>query len=145
MKFAKKFSNFEEGIKELSKVSFSAEQALTWQTGRLPSTEEETVKNLALNVAFDRPTANGVDWDCCKIKVSAFGTEYKTGGGLTFGWEVVLGASQMDTFKGEYIFFVQHPNGKAPEDSTLRQSATEHGWEEKSDMMIGLAGATKFI
>ena len=85
MKFAKKFSNFEEGIKELSKVSFSAEQALTWQTGRLPSTEEETVKNLALNVAFDRPTANGVDWDCCKIKVSAFGTEYKTAEDLRSG------------------------------------------------------------
>ena len=145
MKFAKKFNTFDEGIKELAQVSFSAEQALTWQTGRLPSTEEEAVKNLAVNVALDRPTANGVDWDACAIKISAFGTEYKTGGGLTFGWEVVLGASQMDTFGGEYIFFVEHPNGKAPEDSTLRQSATEHGWEEKSDMMVGLEGATKFI
>ena len=145
MKFAKKFNSFKEGIKELAKVSFSAEQALCWQTGKLPSTEEEAVKNLAVNVAFDRTTGNGVGWDACKIKISAYGTEYTTGGGLTFGWEVVLGASQMDTFDGEYVFFVEHPNGKAPEDSTLRKSATEHGWAEKSDVMIGLEGATKFI
>lgn len=147
-KFAKQFNNFEEGIKELSKVSFSAEQSLKWQTYELPLTEEEAVKNLALNVAFDRPTGNGVDWSNTEIEITAFGVSYKTTGGLRFGWGTVLGANDFDSFEGEYMFYVAHPqadeNSAAPANSTLRKSCKEKGWKELDADMFALASYAKF-
>lgn len=140
--FMKEFNNFKEGIIELAQVSFSAEQALKWQTNSLPLTEEDAVKTLALNVALDRPTGNGVDWGECKIEITAYGVEYRTRGGITFGWQTILGANDFDTFDGEFVFFVVHPNANensaAPVDSTLRESAEKYGWKESSDFTLAL-------
>lgn len=147
-KFTKQFNNFEEGIKELAKVSFSAEQALKWQNYELPLTEAEAVKNLALNVAFDRPTANGVDWSNTEIEITAFGVSYKTTGGLRFGWGTVLGANDFDSFEGKYMFYVAHPfaddDSAAPAESTLRKSAEESGWKEVDADVFALASYAKF-
>lgn len=131
----KVFSSFTEGLKELAEVSFSAKQALEWQTHRLPKTEKEAVSSLALNAALDRPTGNGVDWGKVEIRIDAFGIEYKTRSGLKFGWKALTGATASDSFEGEYVFFIAHPYANeemaAPIESTLRQSCEQHGWEEK--------------
>ena len=149
MVFMKEFNSFKDGVTELSKLSFSADQSLKWQTGKIPVTEEGAVKSLALNVALDRPTGNGVDWSQCKIDITAYGVSYQTSGGLTFGWETVLGATAFDEFGGKFIFFIAHPNADdtqaAPDDSTLRKSASSFGWIERSMNIVHLAGAEKFI
>ena len=136
-KFIKTFFNFEEGIKELAKVSFSAEQALKWANdGQIPLSETDAVRSLAVNVLMDRPTGNGVGWDECSIDITAFGVSYCTRGGLQFGWEIL---SDEDGYydTGHYLFWIAHPladeDSAAPAESTLRQSATEHGWLEKGD------------
>lgn len=142
MLFTKDFNSFTDGIQELAEVSFSAKQALEWQTGFLPETEREAVSSLALNAAFDRPTGNGVGWGEVAIEISAFGVEYRTRSGLRFGWKTLLGASDFDSFEGEYTFYIAHPDATeesaAPLGSTLRQSAEKHGWREKSEFMLEL-------
>jgi len=147
-KFIKKFDSFEAGIKELARVSFSAEQALKWQNHELPLSEEEAVKNLAMNVAFDRPTGNGYGWSNTEIDITAFGVSYKTTGGLSFGWATVLGANSSDSFEGEFVFFVAHPQADeesaAPAESTLRNSCIKNGWEERSNDIFALASYVKF-
>lgn len=149
MVFMKEFNSFKDGVTELSKLSFSADQSLKWQTGKIPVTEEDAVKSLALNVAFDRPTGNGVDWSQCEIDITAYGVRYSTCSGLKFGWETVLGANAFDTFDGEFVFFIAHPEANeeqaAPKESTLKKSAESFGWEEKNEDIFHLAGATKFI
>lgn len=142
MLFTKDFNSFTDGIKELAEVSFSAKQALEWQTGFLPETEREAVSALALNAAFDRPTGNGVGWGEVDIEISAFGVEYRTRSGLRFGWKTLLGATDFDSFEGEYTFYIAHPdaneNEAAPPCSTLRQSAKKHGWLERSEFILKL-------
>ena len=39
-RFMKVFPSFEEGIRELADLSYSACQALEWETGKLPLTEK---------------------------------------------------------------------------------------------------------
>lgn len=131
----KSFPSFEEGIQELAKVSFSAEQALTADRESLPITEEEAIGQLAANVACYRPTGNGVGWNRSKIEISAFEVTYMTSGGLEFGWrpDFILLKSGLSCFDGGYTFSIRHPKerelGEIPEDSTLLKSAREYGWE----------------
>src|SRR5690606_6061379 len=124
--FMKEFDSFEKGIKELTELSFSVSQSLAIEELGIPD-EAEAVTRLALNVAFDRPTANGVDWSRASVDITAFGVDYVTTGGLMFGWQTVLGANAFDTFEDEYVFYIAHPEANdesaAPENSTLRESA----------------------
>ena len=145
--FMKEFDSFEKGIKELTELSFSVSQSLAIEELGIPD-EAEAVTRLALNVAFDRPTANGVDWSRASVDITAFGVDYVTTGGLMFGWQTVLGANAFDTFEDEYVFYIAHPEANdesaAPENSTLRESAEKFGWEETSSFMFNLSGASKF-
>lgn len=148
-RFMKVFPSFEKGIRELADLSYSACQALEWETGKLPLTEKDAAKSLMMNVLNDRPTGNGYGWGECAIEISAYGVSYWTRSGLNFGWETVLGASQSDCFEGEYVFFIAHPDADessaAPEDSTLREACEEFGWQEKDELTFHLAGAMKFL
>src|SRR5690625_3845704 len=103
--FMKEFENFEKGIKELTELSYSVAQSLEIEELGIPD-EAEAVTRLAWNVAFDRPTANGVDWSCASIDITAFGVDYVTTGGLMFGWQTVLGANAFDAFEGEFVFYI---------------------------------------
>lgn len=149
MKFAKQFNSFEEGLKEITELSFSVHDSLTWAKGRLPKDECEATQFLAYNAIADRTTANGVDWGRCHLEVNSFGVSYRTTSGLVFGWETALGASQRDTFEGEFVFFIAHPmaNEKqaTPAGSSLRRACEEYGWEETSQFALSLQGATKFL
>lgn len=135
-KFVKIFERFEDGIKELAELSFSAKDALT-MNGPFPKDEKQAVQNLALNVALDRPTGNGANWTECKIDITAEGIHYQTTGGLKFGWCTVFEDDGM--FAGAYNFYVIHRDGTdtsaAPENSTLRKSAERHGWKETSEYL----------
>ncbi len=141
--FQKEFPKFVDGLRELCVVSYSAGQALT-QVGfagpRDPrdadDPERQSIENLAVNVAFDRPTGNGVDWGRCSISITAKEVRYTTRGGLAFGWKVDhrdYGSYRERTPEGgnRWTFFIVHPLGSAPETSTLRASALAYGWMEK--------------
>lgn len=127
--FVKTFDSFEEGLAALRQLSFSASDAL----GNA-SDEESAVSRLATNVAFDRPTGNGVGWSQCAIKLDAYGVEYCTRRGLGFGWTTHPDADmsgQMREDGGTYDFFITHPSGENISlDSSLGVSAREHGWSE---------------
>jgi len=127
MMYVKTFASFAPGLTELANVYFSAKDALTMGTPRkpLPETEEEATTRLALNVIWDRPTGNGVDWDMCSISISAYGVTYTTRGGITFGWRVYPEGSQEYPFLG-YRFFVTHAHIDSP-DSSLAASAQAAG------------------
>lgn len=141
--FTKEFPRFIDGLRELCEVSYSAEQALTHVTfaeSRDPreadDPERQAVENLAINVAFDRQTGNGVDWGRCSISITAKEVRYTTRSGLAFRWSVDpcdYGSHREWTSEGGnlWTFFVIHPAGNAPEASTLRASALAHGWAEK--------------
>jgi len=137
MKLAKNFNSFKEGLQELMQVSFSAEQALKMQGPdplKAENPEMQAVANLAQNAADDRPTGNGVDWGKCKIIIDAFGVDYKTTGGLRFGWSVSSRDFQrireIDGDGGNcWTFYIQHPSGKFAEGSTLLQAGKDAGWE----------------
>lgn len=138
-RFEKRFSSFEEGIKELCQVSFSAEDALSHSIRRIPKTEEEAATALAINVLHDRPTGNGANWSDCNIEITASGVDYVTTGGVGFGWYCAFDAVEGLGFcwdRRSYVFYVTHPTvvrgerDTAPEDSTLRKSAEAKGWKE---------------
>ena len=142
--FTKQFLRFINGLRELCEVSFDAKDALMqlcFGESRDPreaeNPERQAVENLAANVAFARPTDNGVDWGRCSITISASSVFYQTGGGLWFGWEVDSRDYQSSREFGEggnrWTFFVAHPLGQAPQESSLRQSATAHGWKEEGE------------
>lgn len=147
--FIKRFADFMDGLKGLADVSFSAKQSLSHFYGRFPKSEEEAISALALNAAFDRPTANGYGWGKVQIEVDAYGVRYTTTGGLIFGWYADLGASPFDTHEGDHVFFVAHPKADdesaAPADSTLRRSAEAHGWKEVSEMLLSIESYGKFM
>lgn len=128
-KLEKRFSIFREGLEELMEVSFSACSALT--TGSDPRMadypEMAAVAALATNVAFDRPTGNGVGWGQCKIKITAFGVDYTTTGGLKFGWEIYP-ATPPDS--DHWTFYIVHPDGVFHPNSSLLVSARRRGWSE---------------
>ncbi|RMD60892.1 hypothetical protein D6833_08980 [Candidatus Parcubacteria bacterium] len=143
--FVKEFDRFRAGLEELCAVSFSAAQALDNETGvllRKEDSEAAAVARLATNAALDRPTGNGVGWGRCRIEISPFGVVYTTSGGLMFGWQVDSRdfqyrrevAGEEDCGTNCWTFFVQHPAGKAPAGSTLRQAAICRGWREVSRM-----------
>lgn len=137
MKLKKEFNSFKEGLHGLMQVSYSAEQALKMQGPdplKAENPEMQAVANLAQNAADDRPTGNGVDWGRASIDIDAWGVDYKTTGGLRFGWKVYQHDFQrireIDGEGGnEWTFFIQHPSGKFADDSTLLQSGKEAGWE----------------
>lgn len=142
-KAVKQFSQFRHGLAELMKLSFSVEQALT-ADGKDPresdNPEAVAVATLATNVAFDRPTGNGVGWDECEISIRAGEIDYVTTGGLRFGWAVHSSDYQncrereKDVLsipaKGTncWTFYIQHPLGGFPKGSTLFKSCQLHGW-----------------
>lgn len=135
-KFVKLFETFEEGIKELAELSFSANDALTMY-GPFPKDEKQAVQNLAWNVAFDRQTGNQDGWNQCKIIIEADGIHYQTSSGLKFGWCTVFESDGM--FDGAYNFYIIHKDGTdtsaAPAESTLRKSAEKFGWKETSEYL----------
>jgi len=146
--FTKIFDSFEEGIEELAKVSFSAEDALkdgTWRLFKksLPETEEEAAAALASNATWDRPTGNGVGWGEVQFSPHAKLTWYITRGGVLFGWHPEFEDDYWDWGIGKYRFFVSHPAvtrreaTRAPKNSTLRKSAEEHGWAEEEIVNLG--------
>lgn len=149
MKFSKRFNSFEEGLKEIASMSYSVSDSLRWANGRLPKFEDQAVESLATNAINDRQTGNGVGWGKCHLEVNSFGIKYRTSSGLVFGWQTVLGASQFDTFEGQFIFFIAHPEANekqaAPADSSLRRACEEFGWKETSQFALNLQGATKFL
>lgn len=136
--FEKNFDSFKKGLKEL--MSFeSAQQALTMDRRNPlddPDSESSAVAGLAINVANDRPTGNGVDWGRCSISINADRVIYQTTGGLSFGWSVDHRDYQSyreydETGGNKWRFFISHPLGEnIPESSTLRKKATELGWQE---------------
>lgn len=140
--FAKEFKNFEEGIKDLAELSYSAEQALTaLRKSELPLEEDQATANLSANVIFDRPTGDGDNWNEACIDVSSFGVTYRTTGGLIFGWSVVFERFGDDfnysySFHDGYVFFIRHPKAPkevaAPRKSSLRESAEKLEWKEIS-------------
>lgn len=140
--FTKIFDSFGEGIEELAKVSFSAEDSLKDGTRRLfkkslPETEGEAVAALASNAMWDRPTGNGVGWGEVRFSPHAEITWYITRGGVLFGWHPEFEDDYWSWEGGKYRFFVSHPSvtrreaTRAPKNSTLRKSAEEHGWAEE--------------
>lgn len=135
MRLTKEFNSFREGLQELMQVSFSAEQALKMQGPnplKAENPELQAVANLAINAANDRPTGNGVDWNRCEIIIDAFGVDYKTTGGLRFGWKVYQHDFQPaleSDGHNRYTFWVSHPSGKFAEDSTLLQAGKDAGWK----------------
>jgi len=149
--FFKKFNNFTAGLEELCKVSSSAVQALEGEAARnavnnnpLSSRnggwgEEILVAmKLAANVVADRPTGNGVGWGHATINLSPEGISYQTRGGLGFGWSLDSSDYRDETLLpiqegNRWKFFVQHPAGQAPENSSLRESALRQGWRGDED------------
>lgn len=131
----KDFDSFEEGIKELAQVSQSVEQALTYYRydfppyGELPLTESEATMALAYNAVNDRPAGNFHGWGECEIEITPFEVFYKTRGGLVFGWEAIQEGDEYGSFKNRYTFYIAHPSGVFYEESTLKKSVLEHGWE----------------
>lgn len=128
-RFVRFFSTFEEGLEALRELSYSASQALGDATD-----EESAVSHLATNVAFDRPTGNGVGWAQCSVRIDAYGIEYCTRGDLRFGWKVSpewRGGFDLSRVEKRFSFFITHPRGEnIPLDSSLGVSAREHGWNE---------------
>lgn len=148
-RFEKSFpaSDFEAGVRELAEVSFSAGQALEIRTRldgsiveeSVPS-EAEAVRRLATNVAGDRPTGNGVGWDSCAVRISAYGVDYTTRSGLRFGWYLDFFSGGFSSWRyGRRVFYVAHPRANwrraAPAESTLRASAEGRGWVERRERM----------
>lgn len=135
-RFEKQFDSFSEGIKELVEVSDSAYDSLRHYLRKIPETMEEALLALSMNAIMDKEDGN------CYFEVSSGGVDYITGGNVGFGWyfagdgEFGFYDNELGCNIGGYIFYVTHPsvvkriNEKAPADSTLRQSAEKHGWEE---------------
>lgn len=124
--FTKRFQDLNSGFKEMKRVSFSVTDAVADS-----SDVESAIRVLACNTLF--PTSgNGVGWELPLLEATPRGVQYTTTGGLSFGWRAAfwgpIGSANTE-FAG-WDFFVKHPNGVAPKDSTLRASALEHGWVE---------------
>ncbi len=143
MKFKHRFNTFRSGMEGLWAVSFSAKQATThcWKAECPEDFEEKVIATLATNVALSRPTGNGVGWNQCSIQIDAYGISYMTCSGLSFGWEVDSRDYQPDrenetresSKTNSWVFWVEHPKGIAPPESTLRLSAKEQGWKEDTE------------
>lgn len=151
-KFKKEFNTFRDGILELQQVSDSASQALNFyrESGyhNIPidnikikkiETEADAIASLAINVARDRPTGNGVDWGRAEISIESDKVRYQTTGGLQFGWSLGFDDYQEsrefdenETSFNKWSFWIQHPDGnQIRRNSTLRQSASRAGWSEE--------------
>lgn len=105
-------------------VSYSIEQSIL-SSGKNPlncksndRARRQTILNLAENVSYNNPTTN------CKLEMNGYSLYYRTNGGLEFGWWINLDYD-------EWRFWIQHPNGNFPKNSTLLKSGLEKGWEKR--------------
>ncbi len=88
-------------------------------TGRAAQDWDEELKlGLALHLQASHGWIAGAKQKC---KITAGEMEYTTGSGLTFGW------SRWEMDPG-YSFFVVHPSGQFPQESTLRASLEAGEW-----------------
>lgn len=128
--YKKEFSSFDEGLKALMALSWSAEQAVNhslWliaaSSDGVLSEEARVTAALAVNVHNCRPGDGN-----CELKLAPCkGVRYTTGGGLTFGWGPVEEEEQ-------WVFFIEHPLGaEAPGESSLLLACVNAGWEKISE------------
>ena len=128
--FTKWFDNLEKGFKELKRISYSVADA----TGDA-ETVADALATLATNTLHMR-TGNGVGWDLPSLEATAYAVTYVTTSGLTFGWRAtfrgIVGSGNAD--HTGWNFWIKHPAGVAPANSTLAKSALEAGWQEVEEL-----------
>ena len=137
----KTFDKFSTGILEMMEASYSVNDAINmmgeitfpeginkkWNEAEF---EGKVVANLAKNVALDRQTINGYGWGECDIEVGAGRIDYKTRGGLRFGWKCTPYENDNGCWREYWKFYISHPAGEFPEGSTLKAAFLEKGWSE---------------
>lgn len=134
--YEKRFMEFDQGIKELMSVSSSAKQSIYhyMECEDCPESgfsdkygislfKKAVLSALAQNVLFADAQAP------CKLSVCRGEVSYITAAGLEFGWEQNQEYTNEGTWETVYTFFVSHPTGKFPADSTLAQSCANAGWK----------------
>ena len=127
------FERFSDGIHALKKASYSISQAIHSDS----VLEHEIITSLASNLPH-RPTGNGVDWSG-NFSVSAHHCAYCTTSGLRFGWTVdsddYQSSREQEGWEGSssntWMFFVIHPDGTFPENSSLADSLVAEGFSFK--------------
>ena len=86
-------------------------------------TDEFVLTSLAMNIYLDRNTGNGVGWGACSIAISPFGVDYRTGGGLNFGWDVSPEWDGDDRVENTLAVYCYARDG-----GSLEKSLIEHGF-----------------
>ncbi len=157
--YGKSFSSFHKGVRALSRVSESALQSMCCsidckshrenipcedvEDDGCPFLNGEAVDRYGVSLLEQAVTAsllNNVYYAVTNppdIRVTPAGIGYVTSGGLKFGWT----RERISSCDYRYAFYVGHPDGEFPEESTLRESALEEGWEDCSDMVPYFLGA----
>ncbi len=119
-----------EGLQELCTLSFSVRNCFDVYGGA--SNLSEAISILGKHSQFS-PAPNGTGWELPTLTSSPInGVSYTTTGGLSFGWRPVFSGptSTESCRQAGWAFWIQHPKGVAPAESTLRTSAEAAGWAE---------------
>lgn len=132
--FSKTFDNWSDGFVELTEVSFSVWDAVNFSLGLRQYedasnlSESEVLSSLISNIYWNNQSS--LDNAQRDILILPGVISYLTGGGLRFGWEILIDNNTNNSFK----FFVIHKEATSstagPKLSTLRQSCEESGWVE---------------